>query len=44
MRVLMIGMRSTDLYVVLTLFTVLGFLVMRVFRPFFAWQPAPDNR
>ena len=43
-RVLMIGMRSTDLYVVLTLFTVLGFLVMRVFRPFFAWQPAPDHR
>ncbi len=43
-RVLMIGMRSTDLYVVLTLFTVLGFLVLRVFRPFFAWQPAPDHR
>ena len=43
-RVLMIGMRSTDLYVVLTLFTVLGFLVLRVFRPFFAWQPTPESR
>jgi energy-coupling factor transporter ATP-binding protein EcfA2 len=43
-RVLMIGMRDTDLYIVLTLVTVLGYLVFRVFRTFFMFQPRPDAK
>ena len=42
LRVLMIGVRDTDLYIVLTLATVLGYLVFRVFRTFFMFQPRPD--
>ena len=42
LRVLMIGVRNTDLYIVLTLATVLGYLVFRVFRQFFMFQPRTD--
>ena len=44
LRVLMIGVRDTDLYIVLTLATVLGYLVFRVFRTFFMFQPKPDSK
>ncbi|PAP74155.1 ATP-binding protein [Rubrivirga marina] len=44
LRVLMIGVRDTDLYIVLTLATVLGYLVFRVFRTFFMFQPRPDSK
>ena len=44
LRVLMIGVRDTDLYIVLTLATVLGYLVFRVFRTFFMFQPRPDAK
>ena len=44
LRVLMIGVRNTDLYIVLTLATVLGYLVFRVFRGLFMWQPQPDTK
>ncbi|MEL6615320.1 MAG: AAA family ATPase [Bacteroidota bacterium] len=44
LRVLLIGMRDTDLYIVLTLLTVLGYLVFRVFRVFFQFQPRPDSK
>ncbi len=44
LRVLMIGVRNTDLYIVLTLATVLGYLVFRVFRVFFMFQPAPEAK
>ena len=44
MRVLMVGAGDTDLYVVLTLITVLGYLVFRVFRTFFMFQPRPDSK
>lgn len=43
-RVLMIGVRNTDLYIVLTLVTVLGYLVFRVFRVLFMFQPRPDSK
>ena len=43
-RVLMIGVSNTDLYVLVTLVAVAGYLVFRVFRPFFAWQPTPETR
>lgn len=43
-RALMIGVTSTDLYIVLTLLTIVGFLVLRVFRAFFSWQPTPEPR
>ena len=43
-RVLMIGTTDTDLYIVLTLFTVFGYLVFRVFRQFFQFQPKPDSK
>jgi hypothetical protein len=43
-RVLMIGVRNTDLYIVLTLVTVLGYLIFRVFRTFFMFQPRPDSK
>ena len=44
LRVLLIGMRDTDLYILLTLLTVLGYLVFRVFRVFFMFQPRPDSK
>ena len=44
LRVLLIGMRDTDLYIVLTLVTVLGYLVFRVFRVFFMFQPRPESK
>jgi len=44
LRVLMIGVRNTDLYIVLTLVTVLGYLIFRVFRTFFMFQPRPDAK
>lgn len=44
LRVLMIGVRNTDLYIVLTLATVLGYLVFRVYRVFFMFSPRPDSR
>ena len=44
LRVLMVGARDTDLYVVLSLVTVLGYLVIRVFRAFFMFQPRPDTK
>ena len=44
LRVLMVGVRNTDLYVVLTLVTVLGYLIFRVFRVFFMFQPKPDSK
>ena len=44
MRVLMVGTGDTDLYVVLSLITVLGYLVIRVFRTFFMFQPRPDSK
>ena len=43
-RILMIGTKDTDLYIVLTLFTVFGYLVFRVFRQFFMFQPRPDTK
>ena len=43
-RVLMTGTRDTDLYIVLTLATVFGYLVFRVFRQFFMFQPQPDTK
>ena len=42
LRVLMIGVRNTDLYIILTLATILGYLVFRVFRQFFMFQPRSD--
>lgn len=44
LRVLMIGVRNTDLYIVLTLVTVLGYLIFRVFRTFFMFQPRPESK
>jgi len=44
LRVLMIGVRNTDLYIILTLATVLGYLVFRVYRVFFMFQPAPEAK
>ena len=44
LRVLLIGMRDTDLYIVLTLLTVFGYLVFRVFRVFFMFQPRPESK
>ncbi|MGB3541321.1 AAA family ATPase [Rubrivirga sp.] len=41
-RVLMIGTTDTDLYIVLTFVTILGYLVFRVFRQFFMFQPRAD--
>ena len=43
-RILMIGTKDIDLYIVLTLFTVFGYLVFRVFRQFFMFQPRPDTK
>ncbi len=42
LRVVVVGAGDTDLYVVLSLVTVLGYLVVRVFRAFFMFQPRPD--
>ena len=44
LRVLMIGVRNTDLYIVLTLLTVLGYLIFRVYRVFFMFQPKPEAK
>jgi hypothetical protein len=44
LRVLMIGVRNTDLYIVLTLVTVLGYLVFRVFRVLFMFTPRPESK
>ena len=44
LRVVMVGARDTDLYVVLSLVTVVGYLVIRVFRAFFMFQPRPDTK
>ena len=44
LRVLMTGVRDTDLYIVLTLATVMGYLIFRVFRTFFMFQPRPDAK
>ena len=44
LRVLTTGVRDTDLYIVLSLATVLGYLVFRVFRTFFMFQPRPETR
>ncbi|OZC01384.1 hypothetical protein [Rubricoccus marinus] len=44
LRVLMIGVRNTDLYIILTLLTVLGYLIFRVYRVFFMFQPKPEAK
>jgi len=44
LRVLMIGVRNTDLYIILTLLTVLGYLIFRVYRVFFMFQPKPESK
>ena len=44
LRVLLVGVRNTDLYIVLTLLTVLGYLIFRVYRVFFMFQPKPDSK
>ena len=44
LRVLMIGVRNTDLYIILTLLTVLGYLIFRVYSVFFMFQPKPESK
>jgi hypothetical protein len=43
-RVVTAGLSNTDLTIVLSVITVLGYLVFRVFRGLFMWQPRPDAK
>jgi hypothetical protein len=44
LRVMSGGGGNADLYVVLTIVTIMGFLIFRVFRVLFMFQPRPDTK
>ena len=43
-RVFMSGVQNTDLTIVLTIVTVLGYLIFRVFRVLFMFTPRPESK